>query len=115
MSLRPCRVAVFRSYYADAAHANELTNVVAQINDLIFAPELPFPEERQFDEDHTAVRWMCQSCYAASGRLDDVFRTEAAYLKDVRKSDGPTDKQRGQMSDHSIQHTIMWAWARSLK
>ena len=67
-----------------------------------FSPHGPVP----------MFRYFCESCRCASGS-DEVFQTTPASAKKMK--DGPTPKQQEQISYHSRQHKIMWAWARGIE
>jgi hypothetical protein len=73
----------------------------------------PFAHHAESYEEYqdTPHRYYCESCLAACGDKKAVFHTGAAPLKNMKN--GPTDKQRTQMSEHAEQHSIIWNWARS--
>lgn len=55
-------------------------------------------------------QYYCESCLIACGNGDKIFKTGSAPLKQM--TDGPTQEQREQMTDHAEQHSIIWSWAR---
>lgn len=57
-------------------------------------------------------RYYCESCYYASGSQGKVFRTTPDSEEAMQH--GPTKEQREQMSDHTKQHQIIWAWTRQI-
>ena len=98
---------------------NEPLDTIAYYDVLLFQLESPillnwdyFDRHDQPDPQKFPYRYKCMSCYAASGS-NDVFSTQSEQKQSLK--DGPTQEQQDQMSDHARQHTIMWAWARSLE
>ena len=68
-------------------------------------------------------RWVCQSCYMATGESREIFKTDWVRGEDLGER-GSRDKggwctpawsQEDQIRKHAKQHEIMFAWARSLK
>jgi len=57
--------------------------------------------------------YICETCYYSSGNPFEVFRTSVDSAENMK--DGPTGDQQTQMSAHARQHSIMFAWARSLE
>ena len=99
---------------------------VVEPHRLVFVPEY---DERVHEPDiyinvwDVPWRWICQSCYMATGSDRGIFKTDWVKREHLgergdRNRGGwfaPSDSQQQQISDHGRQHQIMWSWARSLK
>ena len=117
--IEPPRPAYYPWYRPITAEIEPFDPKIAQLDRLMFIPEFDRdvlnPDLRIHVLD-VPWRWYCQDCYAAYGSKEDVFHTDwktRRYLTNW----GTTvcSQQEQQISDHGRQHSIMWAWVRSVK
>lgn len=124
--LQPPQPYYYPWYRPMSAGIGEDIPAVGEMDRIIFTPEY----DDQVLEPNVYVkvwdvpwRWVCQTCYMASGGHRAVFKTDWVRREDLgergdRDRGGwctPALSQQDQIREHAKQHEIMYAWAKGLK